>query len=139
MPRLLLENKAAVSTKFLDVEPTDAENYFDNTEQEEPIYTIKRFKSDNNKCTPIIVDVQIENKNLKMQFDTGSPISIISKEIWEHIGKPKLAKGPKVNAYGGTSVKVLGICDVFVIFRGNKQKLDCGVVDNDEVPLFGLS
>ena len=36
----------------------------------------------------IILKVKINNFDLDMQIDTGSEVTVIARNFWEHIGKP---------------------------------------------------
>ncbi|KAI0984739.1 hypothetical protein GJ496_009378 [Pomphorhynchus laevis] len=63
-----------------------------------------------------IVEVQlpINNCMVRMQLDTGSAVSVVSKDIWNRIGRPHLRPTRPLCAFGGSQIAVLGYCDVNV-------------------------
>ena len=46
-----------------------------------------------------------------MQKDTGSSCTLISEDMWNSIGKPKLTKyrSKKLTTYGDDEIKVIGL------------------------------
>nr|XP_047142341.1 uncharacterized protein K02A2.6-like [Hydra vulgaris] len=55
------------------------------------------------------ISVKINDYNIKMQVDTGSQVTIIPKNFWELMSKPKLQKCYlRLKQFDGTVIKVLG-------------------------------
>ena len=55
------------------------------------------------------INVKINDYNMKMQVDTGSQVTIIPKNFWELMSKPKLQKCYlRLKQFDGTIIKVLG-------------------------------
>ncbi|KAI0979499.1 hypothetical protein GJ496_007829 [Pomphorhynchus laevis] len=63
-----------------------------------------------------IVEVQlpINNCMVRMQLDTGAAATMVSKDIWNIIGRPHLRSTRPLCAFGGSQIAVLGECDVNV-------------------------
>ena len=60
----------------------------------------------------------INDKMLKMQFDTGASASIIPKNFWIQLGKPKLNKCfKKLKMYDGSDLKIMGEMEATVDFH----------------------
>lgn len=73
-----------------------------------------------------------------MELDTGAEASVVSKNFWELLGRPKLRAAPRLRAYGGKELPRLGMCDVEVVYRGEQTQLPLIFLDIMEViPLFG--
>uniref|UniRef100_A0A914QUC7 Uncharacterized protein n=1 Tax=Panagrolaimus davidi TaxID=227884 RepID=A0A914QUC7_9BILA len=71
-----------------------------------------------------------------MQHDTGSAVSIISKKIWLHIGKPKIyATKIELQSYN-RMIPVIGQCNVFVQV-GKQIKQQCVLVVSKGKALIG--
>ena len=98
------------------------------------VNTVKR--SDVISITP-----SIEGKQLKMELDTGSAISVIPirtyKQMFSH--KKLSETNTTVKTYSGQTIKPAGIIKVKVTYGGQENNLDLFVVKNDSPALFGRS
>lgn len=57
----------------------------------------------------MFIDVQISNKIIKFQLDSGASTSVITKKTYEMLGNPKLENYKKsLFAYGHTRLNILG-------------------------------
>lgn len=92
----------------------------------------------NKKGSRVMLSVEVNKRPLKMLYDPGAHHSVISKKTWEYIGKPTLNPYPNLIAYTNLEVRTLGITQVEVTAFGNTQRLPLIVVNNPDVPLFGL-
>ena len=55
------------------------------------------------------INLKINDYNMKMQVDTGNQVTIIPKNFWELMSKPKLQKCYlRLKQFDGTIIKVLG-------------------------------
>ena len=74
-----------------------------------------------------------------MELDTGPEAAIATKRVWIQLGSPTLHQAPRLRAYGGAELPVLGQLDVSVQFHGREKLLTLVLLDSDDaVPLFGL-
>ena len=85
---------------------------------------------------PIILDFTINNVPVKMEFDTGASLSIISYQTYKHIAKVnKTEQLQKSNiilkTYTGESLNIIGEISVCVSYGGKKEELSVLVVDGD--------
>ena len=79
----------------------------------------------------LVVTVEIEGKELKMEVDTGAAVSLVSYETYCHL-LPEIALSPSnvvLRTYSGELINVAGSCKVEVCHNGQKVVLDLIVVD----------
>lgn len=82
------------------------------------------------------IDVYVNKVRLTLQYDTGSDISILSKESWLEIGAPPLSPTACMTAdYQGNPVKVYGQLLVSVELKGVQKTALCIVTNRKS--LFG--
>ena len=63
----------------------------------------------------LMTAILINNINAKMMIDTGASVNVMDEATYDKIHKPTLMRhrGPRIMPYGGgTSLNVLGVCDV---------------------------
>ncbi|XP_026441989.1 uncharacterized protein K02A2.6-like, partial [Papaver somniferum] len=83
------------------------------------------------------VTVKIGNKNVKLQLDSGSDLSIINHHTWCKIGKPTLMRTKKVaRSVTGERIKFEGEVITNVTLKGKTLKLKMFVLRNTN-NLFG--
>ena len=41
---------------------------------------------------PLLVEVALNGKTLKLEIDTGAAVTKVGKKVWEELGKPKLIR-----------------------------------------------
>ena len=85
------------------------------------------------------LEIQLNDKPLMMELDTGAEASVAPKSVWTLLGCPKLQAAPRRRAYGGASLPLLGQADVDVLFHGETKRLNIVFLQcSDAVPLFGV-
>lgn len=91
------------------------------------------------RCKKFLLDVSVNDKCVRFEVDTGSPVSIISAEDKNRLfPAARLRKcDTDLVSYCNTSVDVLGILDASVEFGGNGMKLPLYVVNSGKHPLLG--
>ena len=89
----------------------------------------------------LLVNVQVEGKPLKMELDTGSAVSVISKEVYEDKFKelPLRKTNLRLETYTKEAVCPLGVLTVQVFYKEQSRSLDLYVVPRGGPPLFGRS
>lgn len=87
----------------------------------------------------VMLDVRLNNIYVEMLYDPGAEESVISKRVWQHIGSPMLEATPNLVAYTGLPIKTLGKAMVNVEAFGRSLSLPVVVVEDKDLPLFGLS
>ena len=88
----------------------------------------------------------INDKMLKMQFDTGASASIISKKFWIQLGKPKCNKCfKKLKMYDVSDLKIMGEMEAvskFIVTASEKEHRLVGTdlidLQNIVIPLHAL-
>ena len=91
------------------------------------------------KFSEFKVDVEINGTPLQMELDTGPEATVAAKQLWTQLGCSKLKTAPRLRAYGGANLAVIGQCDVEVRLRGQLRQLPIVFLEDEEaVPLFGL-
>ena len=96
---------------------------------------------DASTIAPLVVSVQVDNKCLQMEVDTGASVSLISKKTWQKLWKNS---APKLNpakvtlwSYSEESIKVLGEMEDTVQYQDQKKKLNLLVVSGGCTSLLG--
>ncbi|XP_062715667.1 uncharacterized protein K02A2.6-like [Aedes albopictus] len=91
------------------------------------------------RCKKFLLDVSVNDKCVRFEVDTGSPVSIISAEDKNRLfPAARLRKcDTDLVSYCNTSIDVLGILDASVEFGGNGMKLPLYVVNSGKHPLLG--
>ena len=90
---------------------------------------------------PISVNLEINNKPVSFQLDTGAALPLITEKNFHTFFKSVLLQvSTKVlHAYSEQSVSVLGPCVVEVDDTGQQQRLPLLVVKGNGPPLMGRS
>ena len=103
--------------------------------------TLHLSSRDASTVAPFVVSVQVDNKYLQMEVDTGVSVSLISERTWRNLwknGTPKLNPAKVVlRSYSGESIKVLGEMEVTVQYQDQKKKLNLLVVTGGGTSLLG--
>ncbi|XP_011858363.1 PREDICTED: uncharacterized protein K02A2.6-like [Vollenhovia emeryi] len=83
------------------------------------------------------IEPDVNGKKLKLQFDTASDITIISKSNWAHLGRPTLQPVTKATkSASGDSVPLFGLFPCVVKFKGREEFTEC-YVSSRNLNLFG--
>lgn len=97
--------------------------------------------SSNNRISdPCLVELTIDGKQLKMEVDCGSSVSVISKaQYYLNFGKPLREYSRKLIVVNGAKLKIEGETSVLVRFNGIESQLQLLVLDcsNHFIPLMG--
>ena len=103
--------------------------------------TLNLSSRDASTIAPFEVSVQVDDKYLKMEVDTGASVSLISERTWRNLwknGTPKLNPAKVIlRSYSGESIKVLGEMEVTVQYQDQKKKLNLLVVTGGGTSLLG--
>ena len=97
---------------------------------------------DSDSKHPIWLDFAINDIPVKMEFDTGASLSIISHQTYKQIAKNKTTNPIKessvvLKTYTGESLKVLGEVSVCASYGGKKEELYLLVVEGNGPNLMG--
>ena len=85
------------------------------------------------------IAVNINNKPIQLQFDTASDITVISRNLWERIGRPHAtATDFTANSASGNEMRITYEFDCDVTFNGNTERGKCYVTELPDVNLFGI-
>uniref|UniRef100_A0A0K0EAY5 RNA-directed DNA polymerase n=2 Tax=Strongyloides stercoralis TaxID=6248 RepID=A0A0K0EAY5_STRER len=82
-----------------------------DSESEEEMYHLDEISTGKNKNLSGLVRVSIMDQNIMFKLDTGADKSIISKNVWEQLGKPALVtKNINENLFdvNGQKLEILG-------------------------------
>ncbi|VUZ41815.1 unnamed protein product [Hymenolepis diminuta] len=78
----------------------------------------------------------INGEHIKLQVDTGSDITIASREAWKSLGRPKLDKVPfKVSSASGDAVQLSGVMKCEATFKDKAVATVCYVADRGINPV----
>ena len=86
--------------------------------------------------------ILINNINAKMMIDTGASVNVMDEATYDKIHKPTLMRhrGPRIMPYGGgTSLNVLGVCDVTLESKSAIQCHRFHVIKNAHGSLIGFT
>ncbi|KAK3774845.1 hypothetical protein RRG08_057493 [Elysia crispata] len=89
--------------------------------------------------TPIKVNLQINNKPVSFQLDTGAALSVMTEKDFHTFFKsvPLQVCTKALQTYSGQSFSVLGECVIEVDHNGQQQRLPLLVVKGNGPPLMG--
>ncbi|XP_055350040.1 uncharacterized protein K02A2.6-like [Paramacrobiotus metropolitanus] len=97
--------------------------------------------------TSIFVPLTMNGKNVPMELDTGSSVTIMSKLTWRRVGAPKLRKADEVlHSFTGHQIPLMGTVEVQVQHRGVMKTLKalvtergCSIIGRDWISQLELS
>ncbi|CAF0711795.1 unnamed protein product [Adineta steineri] len=79
---------------------------------------------------PIDLRLQINNMPIKLQLDTGSPITLVTEQVWEQLGKPNLNQiKMNINSFTGHRITLKGERMVKVEYMDKSMQLKMHVVN----------
>ena len=85
--------------------------------------------------------ILINNTNANVMIDTGASVNVMDEATYAKIRKPALVRhrGPRIMPYGGgTSLNVLGVCDVTIESKSTIQCHRFHVVKGAHGSLIGF-
>ncbi|XP_047741571.1 uncharacterized protein LOC125179544 [Hyalella azteca] len=89
-------------------------------------------------CSPYVVNVQLNGKQVEMQVDTGAGVSIISSKKYNKLFKEPLKPAQcLLSTYSNSVLEVLGKVAMDVVHAGKRLKLNIFVVRGDGPTLLG--
>lgn len=95
----------------------------------------------NNRRPPLMVDVKLDGRPLKMEVDTGAAVSVCSaarfEQLWPDSGPVLEPCSAHLRTYSGEPISVLGKVTVSVGCAGQVARLPLIIVDGAGPPLFG--
>jgi hypothetical protein len=91
------------------------------------------------KCSPIIITLKVNGKDLKMECDTGSAVSCISYKLYLNLFRnlELIECSLKLRYYTGELIKPKGLIKPLVCYNGVKKYLDLYVIENAQTTLLG--
>ena len=113
-----------------------------NSSEEE--YALAICNSPKNKAarqSPMTA-ILINNINAKMMIDTGASMNVMDEATYDKIHRPTLMRhrGPRIMPYGGgTSLNVLGVCDVTLESKSSIQCHRFHVIKGAHGSLIGFT
>ena len=100
------------------------------------IYSIDPDPASNERS--IRVKMKLNDTHVEFEFDTGSPITIINRKVWEELGKPNLAPvQTKYSSFSGHDIKLLGQLEVQVIYNDISVRLALLVSSTNQNNILG--
>ena len=105
--------------------------------EEYPLFTIA-----NEETRPVVVTLRLDNRQIDMEVDTGTAVSLISATTYhtlrsEDQAPELLASSVKLCTYTREVIKVLGAIEVDVRYLDLQERLRLLVVTGDGPSLFG--
>lgn len=125
-----------MNTKESDSEDDD----MDEGESENDEFECMNITSINKINNPCLLHLSIEEKNISMEIDCGSAVTVINKRQYFSILDKPIQKYSKTMAVvNGSKLDVLGEVKVLVKFKGKEISLKLLVLDcnNNFIPLLG--
>ena len=120
---------------------TDAEAPSELEAEEPADYVV--FQVSREKVAPLMTSVQIDNKPLKMQVDTGAAMSLVSeatyRRLWPNKSTAPVLRGTSVRlrTYSGEELRVLGTVRAIVMYEKRPYDVSLLVVAGDGPSLLG--
>ena len=94
-------------------------------------YSHTLFQLGSSSSSPVMVEIQVNQKPLQMQIDTGVSVSIISYTIYSSIwdNPPTLnSSQAKIRTYTGEEIEVLGRITPQVSYKGKERNCLCSLL-----------
>lgn len=88
---------------------------------------------------PVCIKIKVQNCFLKMEVDTGSALSCISRNVYDKCFS-KINLNPchiNLRFYDGTVIQPLGFIETVVVYNGVSKVLDLYVIDRGTTNLLG--
>ena len=98
------------------------------------------FRTSGSKSKSIYVTMQIHNKELQLEVDTGASSSVISEQTYHKLwsNPPHLTEtSAKLCTYMREQIKILGFIQVVVEYQKQKETLNLLVVSGSGTTLMG--
>ena len=92
------------------------------------------------RSDPYLLNVGVNELQVKFEVDTGSPVTIMSKQEYVKIGsmdQVNQSLGKKLRTYTGSVVNLLGVAKVLVDLQGMRRELEVHVVQDVGPNLLG--
>ena len=92
-----------------------------------------------NQCNPIMISLNVNNRNIEMECDTGSAISCISYQMYKRMF-PTIKIQPctlVLKYYTGELVRPVGLIRPIVIYNNKRKVLDLYIIENGNTALLG--
>lgn len=90
-------------------------------------------------CKPIYISLNVHNKDIAMECDTGSAVSCISRECYKRLFSDLTLQPCKLilRYYTGETVKPLGIIRPLVRYKNRSEFLELLVIEKGKTVLLG--
>ena len=97
------------------------------------------FNITDEKVKPYVIELKVNNENVKFIIDTGSPVTIISESVGKKVcGKNELLPSKHdLTCYAGFDIEILGMTNVDIIHNGSNFCLPLFIVKGDKPSLLG--
>lgn len=102
------------------------------------MYTLSQGRKD---CDPIYVEVEIDEKKVKLEVDTGAAVTIINESVyrntWDSQTLPLQQAKSSLYTYTGECIPILGEATVHVSYNDQSAELPLIVVQGEGPNLLG--
>ena len=91
-------------------------------------------------CRQMSVEINIDEKPVRMEVDTGATLSIMSHNTYletEETAPPIESNNAKLSTYTGQRIAVVGTVDVNAEYHGQTARAELVIVDGDGPTLLG--
>ena len=111
----------------------------DTRDAEQDLSNLGIFSVRGNNNNPIWIEPEIDGKFVRMELDTGSALSVMSKRDFEDMfgNKPLEKTSVTFKTYSGEMLKPLGYINAEVKYRDQNANLKLYVLNTGCHPLFG--
>ena len=111
----------------------------EETESDYPLCHITATVQTTKRSPPLEVDLQVDEKPLRMELDTGAALSLVNEVTYRQLWPDKKLESSRVRltTYSGAEIPVLGSREVCVLYCGQEVNLPLIVVKGDGPSLFG--
>ena len=84
------------------------------------------------------ITISIDKTNIRLQYDTGSDITVIGRDEWVRLGSPRLVEGEIVEHAGGSNLELIGKFRASVRAVDRDGVIDICVAGRNGLNLIGL-
>ena len=142
-PRPNNEEKASRSRKYGyrgRIKELCEEDDAQNVDAWEDMYKLTDELNSLDDGDPIMLDVKLNSKPVKMELDTGAAVSVISDKDYNRYMRHNIQLCPttkSLKTYTGQRVRPKGVCQVNVTYEGQQHTLPLYILDGEGPPLMG--
>ncbi len=113
-------------------------NFEAELESDLHMLNLYRLGEEAERTDPVMVDVKLNKKKVRMEVDTGAAVSVMSNDLYKELqGRPLVRSNLRLRTYTGEVLRPLGTGWLDVEYNSQKMKLPIIVIEGSVPTLMG--